>query len=52
MRLPDYSYYKNILKDQKLPLAFLDIDLFEKNISDIASRANGLLELHQNHCVA
>lgn len=42
MRLPDYSYYKNILKDQKLPLAFLDIDLFERNISDIASRANGL----------
>jgi D-serine deaminase-like pyridoxal phosphate-dependent protein len=37
-----YEYYADILKDQHLPLTFLDLDILDKNINDIAKRAAGL----------
>jgi D-serine deaminase-like pyridoxal phosphate-dependent protein len=36
-----YSYYKEILKDEKLPLAYVDLDLFDQNMNSILSRADG-----------
>ena len=41
MIAPDYQYYRNILKDYAFPLAFIDLDLFDKNITEILQRANG-----------
>ncbi|MEL6256509.1 MAG: amino acid deaminase/aldolase [Bacteroidota bacterium] len=35
----DYSYYKNIFTDQRLPLAFVDMDLLDKNIDVNLNRA-------------
>lgn len=35
----DYQYYKNIFKDVELPYAFVDLDLFDENIKQIAPRA-------------
>lgn len=39
MKLPDYNYYNTILKNETLPLAFLDLDLLNQNCQDIANRA-------------
>ena len=39
MQLPSYSSYKEIFKDSDFPLAFVDIDLLDKNIKAIKSRA-------------
>lgn len=38
MQTPSYEYYKNILKGQDLPLAFVDLDILDQNIKDILSR--------------
>lgn len=38
MHQPTYEYYKNLLKDEKFPLAFADLDLLDQNISDIKKR--------------
>lgn len=38
----DYSYYKNILKGRKMPLAFVDLEYFLTNLDEMAERANGL----------
>ncbi|HEY0755899.1 MAG TPA: amino acid deaminase/aldolase [Ktedonobacteraceae bacterium] len=37
----DYLYYRDILRGRPMPLAFLDLDLFEENIRQIASRTGG-----------
>jgi D-serine deaminase-like pyridoxal phosphate-dependent protein len=34
-----YSYYQSILKGQELPLAYVDLDLFDKNVADILKRS-------------
>jgi len=39
MNTPDYNYYNSIIKDETLPLAFVDINLLDKNITAIAERA-------------
>ncbi|HLR42393.1 MAG TPA: amino acid deaminase/aldolase [Pseudogracilibacillus sp.] len=39
--MKQYDYYNNILQDVSKPCAFLDLELFEKNIKEIQSRANG-----------
>lgn len=36
-----YQYYNQLFKDLQLPLAYCDIDLLDKNIHDIATRAAG-----------
>jgi len=36
-----YYYYKEIIKDKKLPLAFVDLDAFDRNIRYIASTQAG-----------
>jgi D-serine deaminase-like pyridoxal phosphate-dependent protein len=36
-----YEKYKGAVKDNKLPLAFVDLDLLDKNIDDILKRTNG-----------
>lgn len=41
MQTPSYEYYKNILKGQDLPLAFVDLDILDQNIKDILSRTKG-----------
>ena len=37
----DYSYYREIFKGRPMPFAYLDLDLFEENIRQIASQAGG-----------
>lgn len=37
--MSDYSYYKKIFADQRLPLAFVDMDLLDKNIEANLARA-------------
>ena len=37
----DYAYYKEALKDVRMPCAFLDMDSLDENISQILERANG-----------
>lgn len=39
--MPEYSYYKKVIKDQRLPLAFVDMDLLDENIQHHLSRRNG-----------
>jgi len=39
--LPTYDYYKGILQHQRMPLAFVDLDLLDENIKNIAKRAKG-----------
>lgn len=36
---PNYSYYNNIFKGQKFPLAYLDIDLLDQNIEMLLKRS-------------
>lgn len=35
----DYSYYSEILKEETLPYAFVDLDLLEANLKDLKARA-------------
>ncbi|MBL4656521.1 MAG: amino acid deaminase/aldolase [Flavobacteriales bacterium] len=35
----DYKYYKDIFKGQNLPLAYVDLDLFDENVKNILPRA-------------
>jgi D-serine deaminase-like pyridoxal phosphate-dependent protein len=37
----NYNYYKEIFKNKQMPFAFVDMDLFNKNIKDIIKRADG-----------
>ena len=37
----DYAYYKEVFKGRPLPFAYLDLDLFDQNIREIATRARG-----------
>jgi D-serine deaminase-like pyridoxal phosphate-dependent protein len=37
----DYLYYRKIFSDLPMPFAFLDLDLLDQNIRDIAARAGG-----------
>ncbi len=37
--LPTYSFYKNAFQGQPKPFAFVDLDLFDRNVKDILSRA-------------
>src|SRR5699024_8840156 len=39
--MKQYDYYNNILQHVSKPCAFLDLNIFEKNINEIQSRANG-----------
>jgi D-serine deaminase-like pyridoxal phosphate-dependent protein len=34
-----YEFYKNLFKDESMPLAFLDLDLLDKNIEALLKRA-------------
>src|SRR5690554_5805285 len=40
MQQPTYKYYQQILKDEDFPLAFLDLDLLDKNIDLIKKRVS------------
>jgi D-serine deaminase-like pyridoxal phosphate-dependent protein len=40
-RADDYPYYREIFRGRPMPFAYLDLDLFEENIREIASRAGG-----------
>lgn len=35
----DYKYYKSIFKGRNLPLAYVDLDLFDENVKNIIPRA-------------
>lgn len=39
MHTPGYTYYNKLFKGLRLPLAWVDLDLFDKNVRDIAVRA-------------
>jgi D-serine deaminase-like pyridoxal phosphate-dependent protein len=39
--MPSYQYYREIFRRQRLPLAFVDMDLMEENIGTISRRADG-----------
>jgi D-serine deaminase-like pyridoxal phosphate-dependent protein len=41
MTSPTYQNYNQLFKSLQLPLAFCNVDLLDKNINDIATRANG-----------
>lgn len=34
-----YSYYRDVFADQRLPLAFVDLDHFDQNVQAVAARA-------------
>ena len=36
---PTYSYYRDILRGQRMPCAFVDVDLLDENIAAIKARA-------------
>ena len=40
-RQHDYAYYKEIFSRHPMPFAYLDLDLFDQNIRQIAARAGG-----------
>jgi D-serine deaminase-like pyridoxal phosphate-dependent protein len=40
-RVRDYDYYKQVFNGRPMPFAYLDLDLFDENIRQIASRAGG-----------
>src|SRR5690242_20310153 len=40
-RADDYRYYREIFRGRPMPCAYLDLDLFDENIREIASRAGG-----------
>ena len=35
----DYAYYKQVFAGQRMPFAFVDLDLFDANIAQIVARA-------------
>lgn len=37
----DYAYYKSVFAGRAMPFAFVDLDLFDENIRQIAARAKG-----------
>ncbi len=37
----DYTYYKEVFSGRAMPFAFLDLDLLDQNIRQIAARAKG-----------
>ena len=37
----DYAYYKQVFNGRSMPFAYLDLDLFDENIRQIAARAGG-----------
>jgi D-serine deaminase-like pyridoxal phosphate-dependent protein len=37
----DYSYYKEVFRGRAMPFAYLDLDLLDQNICEIAQRAGG-----------
>lgn len=39
MNSKSYSYYNNLFKNEKLPLAYIDVDMLNENIDNIAQRA-------------
>ena len=41
MQEPTYSYYKDLFKEQDLPLAFVDLDLLDANIAVIKNKVKG-----------
>ncbi len=41
MLKPNYETYKNIFQDEQFPLAFVDLDILDQNISAILARAKG-----------
>ncbi len=38
---PDYAYYKQVFRGRAMPFAYLDLDLLDQNIRQIAARAAG-----------
>lgn len=40
-RADDYPYYREIFRGRPMPFAYLDLDLFEENIRQVASKAGG-----------
>lgn len=40
-RARDYAYYKQVFNNRPMPFAYLDLDLFDENIRQIAARAGG-----------
>ena len=40
-RVRDYAYYKQVFHGRQMPFAYLDLDLFDENIRQIAARAGG-----------
>jgi D-serine deaminase-like pyridoxal phosphate-dependent protein len=40
-RQRDYAYYKGVFAGRRMPFAFLDLDLLEQNIRQVAARAQG-----------
>jgi D-serine deaminase-like pyridoxal phosphate-dependent protein len=41
VRARDYAYYKQVFTGRPMPFAYLDLDLFNENIRQIAARAGG-----------
>ncbi len=37
----NYAYYQEIFRGQRLPLAYLDLDLFDENVRQVVARASG-----------
>ena len=40
-RQHDYTYYKDVFAGHRMPFAYLDLDLLDQNIQQIAARAGG-----------
>jgi D-serine deaminase-like pyridoxal phosphate-dependent protein len=40
-RVWDYAYYRQVFRGQRMPFAFVDLDLLDENIRQIAERAQG-----------
>ncbi|HXH19924.1 MAG TPA: amino acid deaminase/aldolase [Chitinophagales bacterium] len=38
---PTYKYYKEVFRGRQMPFAFVDLDLFDENIRQVAARARG-----------
>src|SRR5579885_2713478 len=38
---PDYTYYKRVFAGRTMPFAYLDLDLLDENIRQVAARARG-----------
>lgn len=36
-----YAYYRNIVKGKQFPLAYVDLDLFDANVTELATMAQG-----------